>query len=90
MGDTRSSGRLPASGQETVPPTRKRKKKKTCDEYERQTKRRGELSELAFLHKAASLGFKVSKPYGDSERYDFALDAGHRFWRIQGCLKPDA
>jgi hypothetical protein len=43
---------------------------------ERQTKRRGELSELAFVYKAASLGFGVAKPYGDSERYDFILDPG--------------
>src|SRR6266446_6160668 len=56
---------------------------KTAEEYELTTKRRGELSELAFVFKAASLGFHVSKPYGDSERYDFILDAGHRLWRIQ-------
>lgn len=46
-------------------------------------KRCGELSELAFMYKAASLGFHVAKPYGDSERYDFILDAGHRLWRVQ-------
>jgi len=56
---------------------------KTAEEYELTTKRRGELSELAFVFKAASLGFHVSKPYGDSERYDFILDAGPRLWRIQ-------
>jgi len=56
---------------------------KTAEEYELTTKRRGELSELAFVFKAASLGFHVAKPYGDSERYDFILDAGHRLWRIQ-------
>ena len=39
------------------------------------TKRRGELAELAFTLKATSLGFAVAKPYGDSERYDFILDA---------------
>src|SRR5690242_6769882 len=43
----------------------------------------GELAELAFLHKAARLGFGVAKPYGDSERYDFILDSGERFWRVQ-------
>jgi len=56
---------------------------KTAEDYELTTKRRGELSELAFVYKAASLGFHVAKPYGDSERYDFILDAGHRLWRIQ-------
>src|SRR5712691_6414426 len=39
------------------------------------TKRKGELSEAAFLLKAASLGFGVAKPWGDSERYDFILDS---------------
>lgn len=47
------------------------------------SKRTGELSEAAFLHKAVSLGFKVTKPWGDSERYDFVLDAGDRLWRVQ-------
>lgn len=56
---------------------------KTALDYELTTKRRGELSELAFVYKAASLGFHVAKPYGDSERYDFILDAGHRLWRVQ-------
>jgi PD-(D/E)XK endonuclease len=52
------------------------------------TKRRGEVSELAFFYKAASLGFGVAKPWGDSERYDFILDSGQRLWRVQvksGC-----
>src|SRR5438445_10757609 len=35
----------------------------------------GEPSEAAFLLKAASLGFGVAKPWGDSERYDFILDS---------------
>jgi hypothetical protein len=41
------------------------------------------LAELAFVYKAASLGFAVAKPYGDSERYDFILDNGTRLWRVQ-------
>jgi len=49
----------------------------------RNLKEKGELAELAFLHKAASLGFGVAKPYGDSESYDFILDSGERFWRVQ-------
>jgi len=48
-----------------------------------QAKRKGELSELAFLYKAASLGFGVAKPYGDSERFDFILSSRHRLWRVQ-------
>ena len=49
----------------------------------RTEKEKGELGELAFLHKAASLGFGVAKPYGDSESYDFILDSGERLWRVQ-------
>jgi hypothetical protein len=41
------------------------------------------MSEAAFLHKAMGLGFKVTKPWGDSERYDFVLDSGARLWRVQ-------
>ena len=40
----------------------------------RDPKLQGELVELAFLHKAVSLGFAVAKPYGDSARYDFIVD----------------
>lgn len=46
-------------------------------------KRTGEMSEAAFLLKAQSLGFRVAKPWGDSERYDFILDSGGRLWRVQ-------
>ena len=47
------------------------------------TKRTGERSEAAFLHKAASLGFGIAKPWGDSERYDFILDNGRKLLRVQ-------
>jgi len=47
------------------------------------TKRTGELAEAAFVVKTAGLGFAVSKPWGDSERYDFILDAGHATFRVQ-------
>ena len=61
---------------------------KTARQRELNTKRRGELSELAFVHKAASLGFGVAKPYGDSERFDFILVSrdwpqGDQLWRVQ-------
>ena len=49
----------------------------------RNTKRTGELSEAAFLLKAEPLGFHLTKPWGDSERYDFILDTGPRLWRVQ-------
>jgi hypothetical protein len=47
------------------------------------TKARGDLAELAFVLKAASLGFGVSQPHGDNERYDFVVDSGERLWRVQ-------
>jgi hypothetical protein len=47
------------------------------------TKRRGEIAEAAFLHKAASLGFSVAKPWGESDRYDFIVEVKGRCWRVQ-------
>ena len=44
---------------------------------------RGELAELAFMCKAASLGFAVAKPWGESDRYDVVIRAGKVFLRIQ-------
>jgi len=51
--------------------------------YRLTRKRRGEIAEAAFLHKAAQLGFTVSKTWGDSDHYDFIIDSGARSWRIQ-------
>ena len=47
------------------------------------TKRTGEFSEAAFLLKAVSLGLRVTKPWGDSERYDFVIHNGQQFLRVQ-------
>jgi hypothetical protein len=46
-------------------------------------KQRGDLAEMVFLRKASSMGFAVAKPWADSERYDFVVRAGRRFWRVQ-------
>ncbi|MGA8285825.1 MAG: group I intron-associated PD-(D/E)XK endonuclease, partial [Candidatus Sulfotelmatobacter sp.] len=35
------------------------------------------ISELAFALAAARQGFGISRPYGDSERYDLILDSSH-------------
>lgn len=65
--------------QKPAPKKRPRQPKQTSPSsaslHDLNTKRRGELAELAFTLKATSLGFAVSKPYGDSERYDFIVDA---------------
>jgi hypothetical protein len=52
------------------------------------TKFRGELSEYAFVYKAASQGFGVARPYSEGERFDFILISrgwpeGEKLWRIQ-------
>jgi hypothetical protein len=46
-------------------------------------KRMGELSELDFLRKAMGMGMIVSKPWGDSYRYDFVCDTNGKLWRAQ-------
>ena len=54
-------------------------------------KHRGELAELAFMRKAAALGFAVAKPWGDCDRYDVIVRLGKVFWRVQiksACAKP--
>jgi hypothetical protein len=56
---------------------------KTARHTDRDTKRRGEVGEAAFLKKAVSLGFGVAKPWGDSDRYDFIVDTGDRLLRVQ-------
>jgi hypothetical protein len=57
--------------------------------YRGHSKRKGELSELAFLYKAVSMGFGVAKPYGDSERFDFIVSSGCQLRRVQvkSCYK---
>src|SRR5580704_9964782 len=55
-------------------PTSATPHQQTSFEHERTTKRRGEISELAFALAAARRGFGISRPYGDSERYDIILD----------------
>jgi hypothetical protein len=47
------------------------------------TKRMGEAVEAAFLARVCRLRIPVCKPWGDSERYDFVVDWGKGFWRVQ-------
>ncbi len=46
-------------------------------------KQRGEMAEAAFVAKAVSLGLCVSKPWGESQRYDLIVDNGRRLLRVQ-------
>jgi PD-(D/E)XK endonuclease len=47
------------------------------------SRQRGDLGEVAFLHKATSLGFMVAQPYGTIYPFDFILQGGQDLWRIQ-------
>lgn len=57
--------------------------RKSLGEKIRSPKERGEWAELRFMARAAEEGFRVSKPWGDSARYDFAVERNGRFLRIQ-------
>ncbi len=46
-------------------------------------KERGEWAELYFMMMAAGLGMKVSKPFGDSGRYDVGVENQKRVLRVQ-------
>ena len=46
-------------------------------------KERGEWAELCFMARAAGLGMGVLKPYGESGRYDVAVESGGAIWRVQ-------
>jgi hypothetical protein len=46
-------------------------------------KARGEWAELRFMTRATELGFRVTKPWGDSSPYDLATDHRGRFRRVQ-------
>ncbi|MGA9390442.1 MAG: group I intron-associated PD-(D/E)XK endonuclease [Candidatus Sulfotelmatobacter sp.] len=43
----------------------------------------GEAAEAAFVARAKFLGFSVLIPWGNSDRYDSAVDSGHGLLRIQ-------
>jgi len=51
--------------------------------YIRHPKARGEWAELRFMTRAAELGFRVTKPWGDTAPYDLATDHRGRFRRVQ-------
>jgi hypothetical protein len=72
----RRKGQSPGRNQRPAQalPTRATPRAQTPLEREQTTKRRGEISELAFALAAARQGFGISRPYGDSERYDIILD----------------
>jgi hypothetical protein len=46
-------------------------------------KHRGEWTELIFMSRVTERGFNVSKPWGDSTRYDVAVERHGHFLRVQ-------
>ena len=46
-------------------------------------KRRGEWAELRFMARAAEHGLSVSKPWGESDPYDFIVEHKAKFFRVQ-------
>jgi hypothetical protein len=46
-------------------------------------KHRGEWTELNFMSRVTERGFNVSKPWGDSTRYDVAVERRGHFLRVQ-------
>lgn len=58
------------------------------------SKAKGEISEGHVIAHLLKLGYSVSMPFGDNQRYDLILDDGERLWRVQvktarlqrGCL----
>jgi hypothetical protein len=46
-------------------------------------KARGEWVELCFMTKAAGMGLKILKPFGDSSSYDVGVECNNRILRVQ-------
>lgn len=47
------------------------------------SKQIGNITELETMLTFIKLGYNVLTPYGDCERYDFVVDAGNKFYKIQ-------
>jgi hypothetical protein len=66
-----------------APASVERNLRKEAERFQHDPKRKGELAELAFILKAASLGLIVSKPYGDSFPYDLIVEKDGHLLKIQ-------
>ena len=82
MGKAVSRGRTPASKRSSA-----QKKAERARGFE--VLRRGDLGEVAFLHKAMSLGLAVAEPRGRNHRYDFIIEgeAGFRSVQVKTCAR---
>ena len=50
---------------------------------EKRTYKIGDISEARFISDALSKGFIISKPFGNSDKYDFILDSGKILYKVQ-------
>ena len=62
---------------------RKNNKKKNNSKWITDCKERGEWAELCFMARAKGLGLGVLKQFGESGRYDVAVENGGPIWRVQ-------
>jgi hypothetical protein len=74
--DFRLPDNTPGSGEIPAPSKKQYKTKKD-------SKRWGELGELAFVLKSTSVGVTASRPFGDRKPYDFLVEGGRRLFRVQ-------
>jgi hypothetical protein len=63
-----------------APPAKPRRPKPVKIKHHKQ---RGEWAEMHFMARATEHGLRVTKPWGDSSRYDFAVEYQGRFLRVQ-------
>jgi hypothetical protein len=70
-----SRGRIPASEESSA--------RKAARQRGLVSRQHGDLGEVAFLHKAITLGFMVAQPYGTNHPFDFIVQGGQNLWRIQ-------
>jgi hypothetical protein len=57
------------------------------------TKHVGEVSEAVIIAECLKLGYSISKPFGDNQRYDLILDVGGTLKKVQcktGRIKDGA
>ena len=57
--------------------------KNTIDDCCINPKRIGNLTELQCITRLYELGYSISIPYGDSEKYDFILEVNGKLYKIQ-------
>ena len=59
------------------------KRKLNQERWVKGCKERGEWAELCFMARAKGLGMGVLKPFGESGRYDVAVENGGPILRVQ-------